>query len=373
MEQKASGLTPKDIFAEIFLGSFAFSHSKKSRPQGPTSLSGDSVSEERRITWEECLHSTTQGKVMPSAMRQRTKLNSSVALLSWRIFVVVAGLLTIETTSAFSLSDPYRLWSAREWFDESNTTPSTHRRILVGGFFSVSSTIFATTTAGPSPANAALFSGRERRQLELCLVAVQRVVYWAQNEVDALRAATSTEQSKTKYLEVRLGAKALLTGKIGGGATSRVYTLASLQLPGCLQDLEWQASQQQQSSNKSLVQQVSENRRTFSEGLASIVEFDGLETLIDPSPRSSLTLSQYNDDKALYVRRALEELVIPAGNQLLKAFGPEPLQRSLGFVQQYYSTEIYPPQPTASSPTTEQSSESSYDSSKIRNYASDLL
>jgi len=306
---------------------------------------------------------------MPSAMRQPKRLSSSVALVSWRIFVVVTGFLTIET-SAFSSSEPYRLWSARETLDESNTAPSKHRRMLFG----VSSTILATTTTGPSsPANAALFSGPERRQLELCLVAVQRVVYWAQSEVDALRAATSTEQSKTKYLEVRLGAKALLTGKIGGGATSRVYTLASLQLSGCLQDLEWHASQQQQSSNKLLVQQVSDNRRTFSEGLASIVEFDGLETLIDPSPRSSLTLSQYNDDKSVYVRRALEELVIPAGNQLLKAFGPDPLQRSLGFVQQYYSSEIYPPQPTASSPTTEQSSASSYDSSKIRNYAGDLL
>ena len=229
---------------------------------------------------------------------------------------------------------------------------------------SAAAALTAIAAAPSLPAHAALFSGPEPRQLELCLVAVQRVVYWSQSQADALRRTSNNnaddeqqkQRRKAKYLETRLGAKALLTGRVGGGPTGRVYMLASLQLPGCLQDLEWHAStaarkqQQPTSNNRSRNNAVADLRRTFSEGLASVVEFDGLETLLDPSPRSSLTLSAYNDGKAEYVRRALDELVVPSGQQLLRAFGPEPLERARGFVQQYYKSEIYPP---PAPPTTE--------------------
>lgn len=237
--------------------------------------------------------------------------------------------------------------------DFSKTSNQRRRLLLLSGMLggSIAGT-FGTADPSRDAAHAAFLSGPERRQLELCLVAVQRVVYWAQYEAAAFRkAATNQDQSKAIYLETRLGAKALLTGKIGGGASGRVYQLASLQLPGCLQDLEWHAGQPNSGSgNRRQQASVSDSRRSFSEALASIVEFDGLETLIDPSPRSSLTLTQYNDSKAVYVRRALEELVIPTGNLLLRAFGPDKLATAQGYVQQYYASEIYVP-PKATTPT----------------------
>jgi hypothetical protein len=202
--------------------------------------------------------------------------------------------------------------------------------------------------------NAALFSSdQDRRQLEVCLVTLLRVMYWAQRqaiELDTIAAAASSTTSdmgrqRALYLETRLGAKAALTGRIsGGGATSRVYTLATLQLPACLVDLEWHALHQyrrQENSNNSL-RKVSELCLSFRESLASIVEFDGLDTLTDPSPRATLTLTQYNTNKVMFVRRTLNELTIPVGQKLAAAFGPEPYQRSISFVQQYYSNEIGP-------------------------------
>ena len=207
----------------------------------------------------------------------------------------------------------------------------------------------AVTTIATAPSHAALLagsSGGDRRQLELCLVAVQRAVYWSESQAAALRdaAADNDEQRRRAlYLETRLGAKALLTRRVGAGATARVYSLASLQLPGCLRDLEWHAEQRRQRRESNAVTDL---RQAFSEGLASVVEFDGLETLTDPSPRSSLTLSQWNDGKVAYVRRALEELVVPTGNRLLRAFGPDALDRARGFVRQYYASEIYPPPPS---------------------------
>lgn len=216
--------------------------------------------------------------------------------------------------------------------------------------------VFLASTATASPiicsplaAQAASFLGTpDRRQLELCLVVVQRVVYWANFEADSLRSSVSKEERKSKYLETRLGAKATLTGKIGGGATGRVYQLASLQFPECLRDLEWHAAQRKEKR-----QLISDLCHSLTEGLASLVEFDGLETLIDPSPRSSLTLSQYNDSKAVYVQRALDELILPTGNKLLQAFGLEALQTARGYVQKYYSSEIYPPPPSPALPSTD--------------------
>ena len=139
-----------------------------------------------------------------------------------------------------------------------------------------------------------------------------------------------------------------MTGRIfSSGATNRVYILTTLQLPGCLQDLEWYSVQSPSKNTNSY-----SNRRTsigdlctsFRESLASIVEFDGLDTLTDPSPRSSLTMSQFNIDKLKLIRRTLNERVIPDGQKLLLAFGPTAYQRANGYVQQYYSNEI-PVQP----------------------------
>ena len=192
----------------------------------------------------------------------------------------------------------------------------------------------------------------EHRQLELCLVAVLRVLYWAQYELQHIDAVLTTDpdhhnnndiidRQRAIYLETRLGAKAALTGRItGSGATNRVYILTTLQLPGCLQDLEWyliNASPQNRKNGWFIGGDVC---TSFREGLASIVEFDGLDALNDPSPRSALTISQYNIDKLKLVRRTLNERIIPDGQKLAVAFGSEAYERSYGYVQQYHSAEI---------------------------------
>lgn len=241
--------------------------------------------------------------------------------------------------------------SVEEVASRTNTIRATSRRRLVLG--ALTTTVISTRLPKKSIAAFRFVTNdQDRRQLEFCLVAVLRVSYWAKRQARAMQEAATTEDRKSKYLEARLGAKAILTGKVGSGATGKVYTLATLQLPACLADLEWHATTRQ------LQRQVSDWRRDFSEGLAAIVEFDGLDTLIDPSPRSSLTLSQYSNDKAVFVRRALQELVIPAGNKLVAGFGAEALQRSLNYIQQYYSSEIPPivtvneiPIPTISNPS----------------------
>jgi hypothetical protein len=202
--------------------------------------------------------------------------------------------------------------------------PSTSRRIL-----NRSPALLATWCLFPSPANA-LFGSRERRQLEVCIVAVLRVVYWAQLMATLLQQAESTDQRKQRYIEARLGCKAVLTGKIGGGSTGRVYTLATLQLSGCLQDLESYA----------VSRQVADLRQDFYESLAAVVEFDGLETLQDASPRSTLTLQQYNPDKAIYVQRLLLERVVPVGEKLVDAFGPDVRETCRAYMNQYYADEI---------------------------------
>jgi hypothetical protein len=182
--------------------------------------------------------------------------------------------------------------------------------------------------------------GANHRQLELCLVAVLRVVYWAQYELQQIDDTMHTDhidRQRAIYLETRLGAKAALTGRITGtGATNRVYLLTTLQLPGCLQDLEWYLN-----ANSSTRKNIGDDVCTlFREGMASIVEFDGLDSLSDPSPRSALTLSQYNTNKLKLIRRTLNERIIPDGQKLAFTFGPEAYQQSYGYVQQYYSAEI---------------------------------
>jgi hypothetical protein len=215
--------------------------------------------------------------------------------------------------------------SELEATDLTTAVPSASRR----GILNLSPAFIATWCLFPSSANA-LFGSRDRRQLEVCIVAVLRVIYWAQFVATSLQQAETTEQRKQRYIEARLGAKAVLTGKIGGGSNGRVYALASLELPECLHDLQSYA----------VSRQVADLRQDFYESLAAVVEFDGLETLQDASPRSSMTLQQYNRDKAIYVERLLLERVVPVGGQLVNAFGPDVRQTCLTFMEKYYADEI---------------------------------
>jgi len=178
--------------------------------------------------------------------------------------------------------------------------------------------MLSQNTATAASAIPFLPSSEPRRQLDLCLVTILRVLYWSeyisQDIYDKL-LLSGEDSNKQPYLEARLGAKALVTGRIGGGANSKVYTLATLQLKGCLKDAVYIYSLgQHPKSSKRLVDNAA---TTIIESLASIVEFDGLETTTDPSPRSSLMMSMYNRDKAVYVQRMLKEQTLPACEDFL--------------------------------------------------------
>jgi hypothetical protein len=169
----------------------------------------------------------------------------------------------------------------------------------------------------------------------LCIVNILRLQYWAQTVAGSLELSHDIEQRKRAYLEARLGAKAMVAKKqkVGGGATARVFLLVSLGIQGCLDDLSYYAK------DKKKVDQLKED---LTEALASIVEFDGLETTQDPSPRSSLTLGQYNDQKALFVRRMLSERIMPLTQELVDYFGKETRVQCEAYVREYYASELPP-------------------------------
>jgi hypothetical protein len=208
--------------------------------------------------------------------------------------------------------------------------------------FLATSTILPFTLTGTwslmqPPANALPFvEQKERRQKELCIVNVLRLGYWAETVASALETSVTDDERKKAYLEARLGAKAMVAekNKIGGGATSRIFSLLSLQITACLDDLKYYAK------NKKMDQYKEDLR----EALASIVEFDGLETTQDPSPRSTLTLAQYNDQKALYVRRMLSERIVPLTKDIVGLFGADTRVLCEGYVRDYYPNEL-PPKP----------------------------
>lgn len=244
----------------------------------------------------------------------------------------------------------------------------------------------ASSSALPSFTN----PSSERRQLELCLVAVLRTEYWAMavarllntqlllllpppsnvssvtttkeddDETQQLTPEMTDNQRKSPYLEARLGAKALLTQKIGGGANSRVRTLGSFQLKECLDDAKYWCREYAQKNPSLLSTTVTITSNTNSnaakricsidltnaiddliDSLATIVEFDGLETTIDPSPRSSLMLSMYNNQKGTFVYRTLLERVVPSCERILAVFGRERRRIVEEFVRSnYYGEEI---------------------------------
>jgi hypothetical protein len=261
------------------------------------------------------------------------------------------------------------------------------------------------TTASPSPSYAALplsifspslSSETRRRQLELCLVTVLRTKYWAMSVArgmntqlllllpppsssSSIAISTNTKtgdddnpqkqqsppssellltesQKKSSYLEARLGAKALLTQKIGGGANARVITLGGFQLKECLDDVKYwcreyyyaqkkyplldnnSSSNNNNTGNKKICSiDLSNAIDDLIDSLASIVEFDGLETTIDPSPRSSLMLSMYNHQKGTFVYRTLMERVIPSCERILNVFGRDRRRIVEEFVRSNYN------------------------------------
>ena len=258
--------------------------------------------------------------------------------------------------------------------DGSNNNDGRRRRLLLVSCISLSTTtMWPVEDAIAALPGLPLFGGsnNNRRQLELCLVTILRTEYWAINISQSLNnklllprtsAPRSTDdddneqtivdesdnQRKQPYLEARLGAKALLTQKIGGGANSRVQILAGLQLRECLDDVVYYCSLRKDNgvnnsnnNNKRICTNELSNYITeLIESLASIVEFDGLETTTDPSPRSSLMLSMYTSDKAKFVYRTLVERVIPSCEYILNIFGLERRQLIEEYVVRDYSSEV---------------------------------
>ena len=218
----------------------------------------------------------------------------------------------------------------------------------------------------PQHVNALPFFGsNNRRQLEICLVTILRVKYWAMTVSNSMNtkllsdttntgiADISPDQKKAPYLEARLGSKALLTQKIGGGANFKVEELGKLQLKECIEDAKYACSELAKNNQLPKQQEISAKKAKqvicstelcdasdeLLESLASIVEFDGLETTIDPSPRSSLMLSMYNESKGKFIYRTFRERVIPSCERILSVFGDR--RRVVeDYVQRDYAAEV---------------------------------
>lgn len=216
--------------------------------------------------------------------------------------------------------------------------------------------LVAASATKPSEAEAIPFlsgGADDRRQLEYCLVHVIRVQFWAETVAasigDALAMAPpGSTPNKSPYVEGRLGAKALLTGRVGGGANGRVYGLASLQIKGCLKDAQaWYVDSIKAASKSRGGVRPTDRRRQLgaaaddvAESLAACVEFDGLDNTLDPSPRSSLMVSQFTSDKATFVRRTLAERTVPACEEFTGYFGSGVQERCERYVRETYPSEI---------------------------------
>jgi hypothetical protein len=222
------------------------------------------------------------------------------------------------------------------------TTTSSRRSIVSTSFQIAVGGLITGWTVDQQPATAAfsLFPEKNHRQLELCVVSILRLQYWAQTVAFKLQTAETIDQRTSAYIEARLGAKAIVAGKIGGGASYPVFVLKSLQIRECLTDLQYYAAQNSKKDKK----QTAQLAQDLIESLASLVEFDGLETTTDPSPRSSLTLSMYTDTKGNFVNRMLSERIVGLCQDIVRLLGPDTREVCDGYILQYYSSEL-PPNP----------------------------
>jgi hypothetical protein len=254
---------------------------------------------------------------------------------------LVIALLGIRVSSLQLLNQDCRHVSAttrpRSWKDFMNmrndiawkVTPSRRK------FVSLVLSSLPTFTSAQQCNAGFLFSSDDRRDLSFCLVNLLRLEYWAETQYQELQSYESRQEQdapiRQLYLETRLTAKAAITNKIGGGATSRVYTIASLKFRESMNDLMWYTRK-----DKATI----ELANNLLEALASIVEFDGLETTTDPSPRSSLMITMYNEQKLTFVKRMLKERVIPLSKALFNEFDPELRNVCNQYVKSTYPNEI---------------------------------
>ncbi|KAL7556117.1 hypothetical protein ACA910_020200 [Epithemia clementina (nom. ined.)] len=225
--------------------------------------------------------------------------------------------------------------------EDANLHPTSPTRRRALGFGLATAILATDPCLDPTIGISAVHAAEPPRQLELCLVSILRVIYWAEGLSQRMRQAAqdgSIERQKEAYLEARLGAKASLTaGKVALGSApnptgaTNIFMLSTLQLDACLRDLQTVHNTQPVFATKC---------RDWKESLANLVEFDGMDTLQDPSPRSSLALAQWTEKKSAYVQRLLEERVVALGSQIIGTFPTQSLQISRNYVQRYYPDEI---------------------------------
>ena len=185
----------------------------------------------------------------------------------------------------------------------------------------------------PNPSKALFFESNDHRQLELCIVAILRLQYWVLSVAETLKNSDVEDKQKQAYLEARLGCKAVVAPeKLGGAVPYYVYSMKGLQIKDTLKDLKWYSKSKR----------MDRLRDDLIESLASVVEFDGLETTQDPSPRPALTLSMYNQDKGTYVYRMLTERIVPITEEIVTSFGPDVKAQCEDYIRQYYANELPP-------------------------------
>ncbi|KAG7359826.1 hypothetical protein IV203_034924 [Nitzschia inconspicua] len=246
-------------------------------------------------------------------------------LLPFVVLCIITQLQPLGFVLAFQPNDPV----------------SIQRRPLLTSIPQIASLFFVDLErlGRPNAANAALpffEQDKDRRQLDLCLVNLLRLQYWAMSVSDKLQQnKEDVEKLKSSYLEARLGCKVIVaqSKKIGGGANANVFMLKGLQVKDCLDDLRFYVDR----PFKKAITQYSDD---LIETLASIVEFDGLETTQDPSPRSELTLKMFTPQKGVYVQRMLAERIVPLTDDIMRLFGPDTKSRTMTVVQEFYPKEV---------------------------------
>mmetsp|Transcript_24099 Transcript_24099/g.51195 ORF Transcript_24099/g.51195 Transcript_24099/m.51195 type:complete len:279 (+) Transcript_24099:69-905(+) len=266
-----------------------------------------------------------------------------------RIRKVVAAALLVSAVILLSFQEN-RYVECFQFPDNKTPNHRKNRRHIIASFTQFASVILLDPRDHQRNANALSLPSfdqqQDRRQKELCLVNILRLQFWASSLSDKILAVDMSDEERRKslYLEARLGSKVMVaeSKKISGGANANVFMLKGLHLRDCLDDLSYY-------SDKKCKRQMNQYKDDLIESIASIVEFDGLETTQDPSPRSSLTLTMYNAQKVVYVQRMLSERIVPLTDDILRLFGPDARAQT-----EYYMREFYPAEMGAKkSPDTE--------------------
>ncbi|VEU34529.1 unnamed protein product [Pseudo-nitzschia multistriata] len=266
-------------------------------------------------------------------------LPCAATILRASLLVLVLSLLAHRRAA-----EGFRVPGGLEGIPKKNRSRNRRRDMIVSTVPQLASLVLLDRGNSNSRALALPFFDQpeDRRQKELCLVNLMRLQSWALGLSRKLGEAPGDEtpegwedKKKSLYLEARLGSKVVVaeSKRISGGATANVFMLKGLHVRECLDDLVYYVGKGAKRK------QMDTYREDLIEALASIVEFDGLETTQDDSPRSSLTLSMYNAQKSLFVQRMLAERIVPLVDDILRLFDPDTRAQSEYYMREYYPSE----------------------------------